>query len=70
MGHLSSDEDLGMIHESELMKSAIPSLGILKCGTYGFSEVGGAFLDGSEFGSKFGTMARQVEGCVIILAKC
>lgn len=39
MGHLSSDEDLGMIHESELMKSAIPSLGILKCGTYGGSEV-------------------------------
>lgn len=52
------------------MKSAIPSLGILKCGTYGGSEVGGTFLNGSEFGSKFGAMERQVKGCVITLAKC
>lgn len=52
------------------MKAAIPSLGILKYGTYGGSEVGGAFLNGSEFGSKFGTMERQVKGYVMISAKC
>lgn len=59
-----------MIHESELIKAAIPSVGILKYGTYGGNEVGGAFLNGSEFSSEFGTMEKQVKGYAIISAKC